>query len=84
MAQAEVLLFDFLKFYIIFGWSFGRRMPLLPVIGLRLPGALFTRGALHVPELLSDVTGGLDDGHQEIEYESIQEVEHDNDEKNLG
>ena len=57
-------------------------MTVLPAFWLLLP--LLPRRILHIPELLPDVAGGPDNGYQEIEYESIQQVKYDYQKKYLG
>lgn len=40
-------------------------------------------GVLHIFELLTHMPGGLENGDQEIEYESVQEIEYNPHKKNL-
>jgi hypothetical protein len=81
--RSEVLLFDFLKIYIILSRTACGRMALIRarrLLRLRLLLVIFSHPIPHVPELLPHLTRRPEYWHQEVEHESVQQIEN-NDEK---
>jgi hypothetical protein len=76
------LVLDLFKIYV---FPYGRILILAlrpGGLGMGLPPILLR--LLHIPELLTDMPGRAGHGYDEMEYEPVQQVEYDRQEKNLG
>jgi hypothetical protein len=79
-----VVLFNFFEIYIVLRGTSGGRMALLGtgsgLLRLRLFLILpFPHPIAHVPELLAYMARRPEYGHQEVEHESVQQIENNDD-----